>query len=199
MLLLAPTAATPQRLSPSSDGRPSSDDHRLLLSSPPASDASLRVEVAALRVPLLVRTPWKPASWEQESVSSFDYSAWSKSLRETMVGIDSVRQCLRNTKKVLPLLKEITTRDYFSFFAVNLITPCMYFPAGDAGCEMQTCEIQACRERDMKEATGAAVSSPRSKAAQASAAAADVGDPHFEPKHILEYYRTNAFAMGDYA
>ena len=94
-------------------------------------------------------TPWKPASWEQESVSSFDYSAWSKSLRETMVGIDSVRQCLRNTKKVLPLLKEITTRDYFSFFAVNLITPCSYFPSEEAGCEIDRCEIEATFDRDI--------------------------------------------------
>jgi hypothetical protein len=43
------------------------------------------------------------------------------------------------------------------------------------------------------------MSSPRSKEHKKQAEAADVGDPHFPPRHILEYYRTNAFAMGDYA
>jgi len=43
------------------------------------------------------------------------------------------------------------------------------------------------------------MSSPRSKEHKQQAEAADVGDPHFPPRHILEYYRTNAFAMDDYA
>jgi hypothetical protein len=43
------------------------------------------------------------------------------------------------------------------------------------------------------------MSSPRSKEHKKQAKDADVGDPHFPPRHIMEYYRTNAFAMGDYA
>ena len=57
-----------------------------------------------------------------------------------MGGISAVRQCLRETKKVLPLLKQISTRDFFSYYAVNLITPCMYFPDYDEGCEVDRCD-----------------------------------------------------------
>jgi hypothetical protein len=49
----------------------------------------------------------------------------------------------------LALLEQLTEKDHFSYFPVNLITPCMYFPAGDAGCMMAECEIRAARERDM--------------------------------------------------
>ena len=47
--------------------------------------------------------------------------------------------------------------------------------------------------------TPGGMSSPRSKEHKKQAEAADIGDPHFPPRHILEYYRTNAFAMDDYA
>lgn len=66
------------------------------------------------------------AAWESADVPSFDYTAWSTDLQATMSGIHCVRQCLLNTKTVLPLLKEITSRDFFSYYAVTLITPCMY-------------------------------------------------------------------------
>lgn len=88
-------------------------------------------------------------NWESAVMPSFDYSGWSTSLQETMVGIDSVRKCLRSTKMILPLLKEISSRDYFSYYAVNLITPCMYFPTEDEGCEIDRCEIRAVWDKDV--------------------------------------------------
>ena len=63
---------------------------------------------------------------------TFDYTAWSTNLQDTMGGIDA---CRRSNAAVLPLLKQIAQRDFFSYYAVNLITPCMYFPTEDAGCE----------------------------------------------------------------
>ena len=81
-------------------------------------------------------------SWETARMPSFEYDAWSTNLQDTIGGIECVRQCLRETRIVLPLLKKIASHDFFSYFAVNLITPCMYFPSGDAGCEMATCEIR---------------------------------------------------------
>ena len=77
------------------------------------------------------------------------YEAWSTNLEDTMGGISAVRQCLRETKKVLPLLKQISTRDFFSYYAVNLITPCMYFPTSESACELDRCEIEPVWERDV--------------------------------------------------
>ena len=77
------------------------------------------------------------------------YAAWSTNLEDRMGGIEAVRKCLRETKKVLPLLKEITSRDFFNYYAVNLMTPCMYFPTELEGCELDRCEIKAVRDRDV--------------------------------------------------
>ncbi|EOD23806.1 hypothetical protein EMIHUDRAFT_116153 [Emiliania huxleyi CCMP1516] len=47
----------------------------------------------------------------------------------------------REDRGAIPaLLEQLVERDFFSYFPVNLITPCMYFPSGDAG---------AARERDI--------------------------------------------------
>jgi hypothetical protein len=78
-----------------------------------------------------------------------NYTAWSTNLEDSREGIESVRQCLRDVNIVLPLLREITSRDFFSYYAVNLITPCMYFPTELGGCEMDRCEITAVRDRDV--------------------------------------------------
>ena len=59
--------------------------------------------------------------------------------------------------------------------------------------------LNACYVRDAQAAAGAPAVSPRVAEVNASRGKADVGDPHFAPMHILEYYRTNAFAMDDYA
>ena len=59
--------------------------------------------------------------------------------------------------------------------------------------------LHACRERDAKLAVGAPGLSPRVVSSNANGNEADVGDPKFPPMHILEYYRTNAFAMDDFA
>ena len=88
--------------------------------------------------------------WESAGLTDV-YAAWSTNLQDTTDGIDSVRQCLRETKIVLPLLKEIASRDFFSYFAVNLVTPCMYFPTEEAPCEVDRCEITPVRDRDMPE------------------------------------------------
>jgi hypothetical protein len=89
------------------------------------------------------------ASWENVGFPSYDYSAWSTSLKETMGGIYRVRDCLRRTKTVLPLLKKITAHDFFSLYAVDLVTPCMYFPSGDEGCDLERCTIEAVPDRDV--------------------------------------------------
>lgn len=77
---------------------------------------------------------------------SFDYTAWSTSSQDMKRGINAVRSA--NTE-ILPLLKQIVSTDFFSYYAVNLITPCSYFPSEDKGCEMDRCEIQAVRDRDV--------------------------------------------------
>ena len=87
-------------------------------------------------------------AWESAVIPSFDYDQ-EIDIQDTMGGIDCVRQCLRKTKKVLPLLKEIASRDFFSYYAVNLITPCMYFPEVGTSCEMDRCEISPVRDRDV--------------------------------------------------
>jgi len=86
-------------------------------------------------------------SWE--TAGMVNYADWSTNLQDSVGGIESVRQCLRDTNIVLPLLREITARDFFSFYAVNLITPCMYFPTAESGCELDRCEISAVRDRDV--------------------------------------------------
>lgn len=50
--------------------------------------------------------------------------------------------CREDRGAIPALLEQLVERDFFSYFPVNLITPCMYFPSGDAGCEMATCEIR---------------------------------------------------------
>ena len=79
---------------------------------------------------------------------NFDYAAWS-TLTDLPGGIDA---CRKSNAQVLPILKEIAKRDFFSYFAVNLITPCMYFPTELEGCEVDRCEIQAVRDRDVPQA-----------------------------------------------
>ena len=92
-----------------------------------------------------------PYEWETAQMPSSDYDAvgQSGSIDVRRSGIDAVRQCLRTTKKVLPLLKEIASRDFFSYFAVNLITPCMYYADVGTSCEMDRCEITPVRDRDV--------------------------------------------------
>ena len=87
------------------------------------------------------------APWESANMPSFDYTAWSTNLQDTKRGIDECRRSSALT--VLPLLKQIASRDFFSYFAVNLIMPCGYFPTADAGCEFDSCEIRAIRNRDV--------------------------------------------------
>ena len=87
--------------------------------------------------------------WETAQMPAFNYTKWSSNLQDSEGGIESVRECLRDVNLVLPLLRQITSRDYFSYFAVNLITPCMYFPTEDGGCEIDRCEISAVRDRDV--------------------------------------------------
>jgi len=95
--------------------------------------------------------PWYGGgTWEDVAMPSYDYSAEiDTSHQDTMGSIDCVRQCLRNTKKVLPLLKEIASRDFFSFYALDTMTPCMYFPTEDEGCDLDRCEITAVSDRDV--------------------------------------------------
>ena len=90
-------------------------------------------------------------AWETAQMPSSDYDAvgQSGSIDVRRSGIDAVRQCLRKTKTVLPLLKEIASRDFFSFYAVNLITPCMYYADVGTSCEMDRCEITPVRDRDV--------------------------------------------------
>lgn len=47
-----------------------------------------------------------------------------------------MRRCREDRGAIPALLEQLVERDFFSYFPVNLITPCMYFPSGDAGCEM---------------------------------------------------------------
>ena len=77
------------------------------------------------------------------------YAAWSADHTDMISGIGSVRRCLRETKQVLPLLKDISSQDFFSYFPVNLITPCMYFPTTESTCEIDRCHIESVREADV--------------------------------------------------
>lgn len=92
------------------------------------------------------------STWEQAEMPSFDYESVlldDRDWHDTTAAIESVRQCLRKTKKVLPLLKQMASRDFFSYYAVNLITPCMYFPDYLGTCEIDRCEVDPVRDRDV--------------------------------------------------
>lgn len=86
--------------------------------------------------------------WEPAGLSDA-YAAWSTDLQDTSAGIDYVRQCLLETQVVLPLLKEIASQDFFSYYAINLITPCMYFHMELEGCDLDRCDIKSVRDRDV--------------------------------------------------
>jgi hypothetical protein len=91
-------------------------------------------------------------AWEEAEMPSFDYESVlldDRDWHDTTAAIESVRQCLRKTKKVLPLLKQIASRDFFSYYAINLITPCMYFPDYLDTCEIDRCEVDPVRDRDV--------------------------------------------------
>jgi len=85
----------------------------------------------------------RPA-WEEQAMPTYDYR--NQTFPVILAGMSKIREDSGDT---LALLEQLTERDFFSYFPVNLITPCMYFPAGDAGCMMAECEIRAARERDM--------------------------------------------------
>ena len=94
---------------------------------------------------------WKSAAWESQAISSYDYTKWYEhKLQDTYVGIEA---CRSSHARVVPLLKEIASHDFFSYFAINLYTPCMYFPTEEAGCDTSdadaACAIQATRDRDV--------------------------------------------------
>ena len=57
--------------------------------------------------------------------------------------------CRTHNHEVLPLLEKLVEHDFFTFFGVNLITPCMYFPTEEDPCELDRCEIRASRDRDV--------------------------------------------------
>ena len=57
--------------------------------------------------------------------------------------------CREDRGAIPALLEQLVERDFFSYFPVNLITPCMYFPSEDEGCWNESCEIQAVRDRDV--------------------------------------------------
>ena len=91
-------------------------------------------------------------AWEEAEMPSFDYESVlldDRDWHDTTAAIESVRQCLRKTKKVLPLLKQIASRDFFSYYSINLITPCMYFPDYLDTCEIDRCSVDPVRDRDV--------------------------------------------------
>ena len=44
-----------------------------------------------------------------------------------------MRTVKAHNHEVVRLLEELAEHDFFAYFPVNLITPCMYFPSGDSG------------------------------------------------------------------
>ncbi|EOD21707.1 hypothetical protein EMIHUDRAFT_207741 [Emiliania huxleyi CCMP1516] len=74
----------------------------------------------------------RPA-WESADMPTYDYR--NQTFPVILAGMR------REDRGAIPaLLEQLVERDFFSYFPVNLITPCMYFPSGDAG---------AARERDI--------------------------------------------------
>ena len=83
---------------------------------------------------------WEPAGLDASMMEDQE---------DMMDGIRCVRRCLRETKIVLPLLKRIASRDFFSYYAMNTIPQCMYFPTELEGCDVDRCEITAVRNKDV--------------------------------------------------
>ena len=98
--------------------------------------------------PRLQESTWaEPPAWESAEMPTYDYRSQTYPL--ILAGME---KCREDSGELLTLLEQLAQCDFFSYFPVNLITPCMFFPSGDAGCEMATCEIRAARERDMPSA-----------------------------------------------
>ena len=82
--------------------------------------------------------------WETATMPTYDYNGPTRIVIGP--GMENVKQ---HNGAVVRLLEEIVAHDFFSYFPVNLITPCMYFPTSEDGCELDRCEIESVRDRDV--------------------------------------------------
>ena len=96
--------------------------------------------------------------WESKPDPSFDYEETAP-LLESGGLLAGIAACRRQNDGVLPLFEELQTRDFFSFFAVDLMNACAYMPTEEEPCDRDGCSIEpaddtvpdAMRERDESE------------------------------------------------
>ena len=67
---------------------------------------------------------------------TYDYR--SDYYSDLMIGVD---ECRKENAHVLPLLNELKQFDFFSYFAVDLLSSCSYMPTEEEPCGLDACEI----------------------------------------------------------
>jgi len=83
----------------------------------------------------------KTSGWEERDTPTFDYHL--DYYNDLLKG---VAQCREENEKVLPLLEQIEKFDFFSYYAVDLLSSCSYMPTVEEPCGLDACEIDPADE-----------------------------------------------------
>ena len=76
------------------------------------------------------------SGWETRAMPSYDYKLdYYKDL------LSGMEQCRADNPEVLPVLKELEKFDFFSYFAVDMLSSCSYMPTEELPCDLDACEI----------------------------------------------------------
>ena len=79
--------------------------------------------------------------WEERDMPTFDYQLdYYSDLLEGM------EKCQQENERVLPLLNQLSKFDFFSYFAVDLLSSCGYMPTNEEPCGLDACEIDPAEE-----------------------------------------------------
>merc|ERR1719316_968005 len=49
--------------------------------------------------------------------------------------------CRKQNSQILPLLEQLKTRDFFSYFPFDLMSSCLYMPTSESECELGSCDV----------------------------------------------------------
>jgi len=75
--------------------------------------------------------------WEVREMPTYNYRFdYFEDLLEGMA------KCRAHNAEVVPLLRQLQTKDFFACFPVDLMAPCSYMPTEETPCELGKCDIE---------------------------------------------------------
>lgn len=80
-------------------------------------------------------------TWETKQMPTYDYH--SHSYPDLMRGMSV---CREQSNKIVPLLEQLKTRDFFSYFPLDLMASCSFLPTQEDPCDLGKCDVEAAED-----------------------------------------------------